>query len=232
MPSYSKFWPLKWQDVTPIEQYHAKHKCRMMRHTLTGCRGWQGLGGYLKESTAGAASTCTQSVPREGSGSHSMAFCFLTPLSKAEPMFKRQGTNQHIKYEFLKKMSLSMDSTQLAEPASSVPQAFGQPSFGPLPEKQWKCVSTLAFREQQWVHGLGKHQQLLRAAESSCAALSQCSPHTAHLCHPTQHSCLPLFHSAFTDTRVAGTLFSTGQCFSHSSQSLPVFLLIWHCKWF
>lgn len=192
-------------------------------------QGLAGAGGCLKESTAGAASTYTQSVPREGSGSHSMAFCFLTPPSKAEPVFKVKEQINTQNRSSLKKC-LSMDSTQLAEPASSVPQAFGQPSFGPLPEKQWKCASTLAFREQWWVRGLGKHQELLRAAESSCAAFSQCSPHTAHLCHLTQHSCLPLFHSAFTDTRVAGTLFSTGQCFSHSSQSLPVFLLIWHCK--
>lgn len=128
-----------------------------------------------------------------------------------------------------------MDSTVLAEPASSVPQASGQPSFGPLPEKQWKCVSTLAFTEQWWVSGLGKHRQLLRLAQSSWAVSSQSSAHSAHLCHSTLPLlCCPSSALPCPNTcgwrRVTGTLFSTGQCFSHSSQSLPVFLLIWHRK--
>lgn len=159
------------------------------------------------------------------------AFSLLSP--KQNQCLKGKETNQHIKYEFLKKMPLSVDSTQLAEPASSVPQAFGQPSFGLLPEKQWKCVSTLAFTEEWWVCGLGKHQQLLRLAQRGCTASNQCSQ-----CPPLPHTlpllCCPLHSALHPHTcgwrRVTGTLFSTGQCFSHSYQSLPVFLLIWHCK--
>lgn len=98
-----------------------------------------------------------------------------------------------------------MDSTQLAEPASSVPQAFGQPSFGALPEKQWKCVSTLAFTEQRGVRGLGKHRQLLRPAQGGCAAFGQSSAHTAHLCHRPSHSrAAPRPLLPCTDPRVAG----------------------------
>lgn len=165
-------------------------------------------------------------------------FAFSLPSPKQNQCLTGKETNQHVKYWFLKKMPLSMDSTQLAEPAFSVPQAFGQPSFGALPEKQWKCVSTLAFTEQWAVRGLGKHQQLLRPAQGGCAAFGQSSAHTAHLCHTTQPlpccpSPTPALHRPTCGwRRVTGTSFSTGQCFSHSSQSFPVFLLIWHCNAF
>lgn len=67
------------------------------------------------------------------------------------------------------------------------------------------------------------------------AAQLPASAHSAHLCHTPCHSCAAPLHSALHPytcgwRRVTGTLFSTGQCFSHSYQSLPVFLLIWHCK--
>lgn len=56
--------------------------------------------------------------------------------------------------------------------------------------------------------------------------------HAAHLCHSCPDPSTPALHQCTCSwRRITDTLFCTGQCFSHASQSLPVFLkLIWHCK--
>lgn len=102
-------------------------------------------------------------------------------------------------------MPLSVDSTQLAEPVSSVPQAFCQLSFSSLPEKQWKCVCPLWLAQSEGEpSSLENTDRLPRPTRLQGFQLVLAPLHAAHLCHRTHHSCpvpLPLLPS--TNTRVA-----------------------------
>lgn len=106
-------------------------------------------------------------------------------------------------------MPLSTDSIQLAEPISSVPQAFCQLSFGALPAKQWKCVCLLWLAQSKGEPvSLENTDQLLRPAQCGSRAFG-CSP-PPHSTLPTsaarpRHSCpVPLPLLPCTNARAAG----------------------------
>lgn len=129
-------------------------------------------------------------------------FAFSLPSPKQNQCLTGKETNQHIKYWFLKKMPLSMDSTQLAEPASSVPQAFGQPSFGALPEKQWKCVSTLAFTEQWGSVGLANTNSCWDPRRAAARPSASPQPTLPTSATDPATPVLPLAHSCLAPTHV------------------------------
>lgn len=174
-----------------------------------------------------------KACPGKGLAPAPCPFCFLAPLSSAEPVFKREGNKSTLQNNgSLRRPPPSVGSAQHAEPVSSVPRASCQLRFGPSPEKPRKRPRVHpGFRRARASPRAGRRPPSRRGLRSTAAGLSA-APRPSP--RPPASAPGPRRSRLAPAQGVAGgewPALRVGQCFSRSSQSLPVFpKLIWHLQ--